>query len=52
MSSDVSNKTIIFFFGPCTFVCVCFFTTRRPSHLYFLFIVYYQKYCEATSRPF
>jgi len=32
VSSDVSYEAIVFFFGPCTFVCVCFLTTRRPSH--------------------
>lgn len=33
VSSNVRNEAMIFFFGPCTFVCVCFLTARGPSHL-------------------
>ena len=32
VSSNVRNEAMIFFFGPCTFVCVCFLTARGPSH--------------------
>ncbi|KAJ6765913.1 hypothetical protein OIU79_021980 [Salix purpurea] len=32
MGSNVSNKAIIFFLSPCTFVCMRFFTARRPPH--------------------
>jgi len=32
VSSNISYEAIVFFFGPCTFVCVCFLTTRGPSH--------------------
>ena len=28
MSSNVRYEPVIFFFGPCTFVCVCFLTAR------------------------
>ena len=33
VSSNISYEAIIFFFGPCTFVCVSFFAARGPSHL-------------------
>ena len=32
VSSNVRNEAMIFFFGPCTFVCVSFLTARGPSH--------------------
>ncbi|KAF1896688.1 hypothetical protein Lal_00034387 [Lupinus albus] len=35
MSTNIRYKSIIFFFSPCTFVCVSFLTTRRPSHNYY-----------------
>lgn len=30
--TDVIDETLVFFFGPCSFVCVGFLATRRPSH--------------------
>lgn len=32
VSSNVRYEPVIFFFGPCSFVCVSFLTTRGPSH--------------------
>jgi len=32
VSSNVRYKSVIFFFGPCTFVCVSLLTARGSSH--------------------
>ena len=36
VGSDVGDEAIIFFFGPCSFVGVCFLTARRSSHVIML----------------
>lgn len=33
VSSNISNETIVFFLGPCSFVSVSFLAARRPSHV-------------------
>jgi len=49
VSSNVSYEAIVFFFGPCTFVRVCFLTTRGPSHPFFFFF-FSSSSSSSTSR--